>query len=223
MSLLSENGNLVYLIIPGIIILIVAAVFFAWLHEKKRRARLKEIADSLGFSYQEKDNDFLRTKLDQFHLFSQGHSRKIYNIMKGTVSDAEITIMDYRYTTGAGKHSTTFRQTVILFDSGDMQLPSFALRPENVFHKIGAVFGYQDIDFESNPGFSKKYLLRGLNEDAVRRTFDYEILSYCEQRKNLCLEGSGNKLIYYKIGKRIKPGGIKSFLDQGIDLFNRFR
>ena len=223
MGLFSENVDLTYLIIPGIIILFAAAVLLAWLHEKKRRALLKEIADSLSFSYAEKDNGFLLSSLDQFYLFSQGRSRRIYNVMKGTLIGTAITIMDYRYTTGGGKNSTTFKQTVIIFDSEHLQLPSFSLRPENVFHKIGSAFGYRDIDFDSHPGFSKKYLLRGMNEEAVRNTFDYDLLSYCEQQKNLYLEGEGNKLIYYKFGRRIKPDEIKLFLEQGMAVFNQFR
>ncbi len=223
MSFFSENGDFAYLIIPGIIILIVAAVILAWWHEKKRRKRMREIAGSLGFIYQEKGDPLLFSLVDQFYLFSQGRSRRIYNVLKGRTGDSDVTIMDYQYTTGGGKNSSTFRQTVILFDSELLELPAFALRPENVFHKIGSAFGYQDIDFESHPEFSKKYLLRGINEEAVRNTFDYDLLSYCERQKNLFLEGEGRKLIYYRSGKRIKPEEIKSFLHEGMTVFNRFR
>jgi len=47
-------------------------------------------------------------------------------------------------------------------DCNKLKLPFFELKPENTFHKIGQVFGYQDIDFEAFPNFSKGYLLRGL-------------------------------------------------------------
>ena len=122
--------------------------------------------------------------------------------MRGNSGDAYVTIMDYQFTTGGGKNSSTFRQTVIVFESDELQLPSFSLRPENFFHKIGSAFGYQDIDFDSFPEFSKNYLLRGINEQAVRDTFNYDILSYCERQKNLCLEGVDKRLIYYQSGKR---------------------
>ena len=37
----------------------------------------------------------------------------------------------------------------------------FEMRPENLLNKIGAALGRQDIDFDSNPEFSRRYLLRG--------------------------------------------------------------
>jgi hypothetical protein len=217
------SENLLFLIIPGIIGLIAVAIFFAWRYEKKRRERLKSVAESLGFTYMEKNGELLVSSLDTFHLFSQGRSKRIYNLMKGKVRDADVTIMDYRYTTGSGKNSNTFNQTVILFDSEILQLPAFALRPENVFHKLGSAFGYQDIDFDSHQEFSRKYLLRGADETAVRNTFNYDILTYCESQKNICLEGEGARLIFYRTGKRISPEEIKTFLEQGLALFILFK
>ena len=60
-----------------------------------------------------------------------------------------------RYVTGGGKHTRVIRQTVIYFRSPQLHLPEFALRPENLFHKMGAAFGYQDIDFDSHRKFVK--------------------------------------------------------------------
>ena len=42
-----------------------------------------------------------------FHLFSQGRSKKIRNLMRGTVRDSNLSIFDYQYTVGAGKHQHT--------------------------------------------------------------------------------------------------------------------
>jgi len=33
--------------------------------------------------------------------------------------------------------------------------------PESFFHRIGDVFGFKDIDFDEEPGFSGCYLLKG--------------------------------------------------------------
>ena len=54
---------------------------------------------------------------------------------------------DYRYTTGSGKNSHTYRQTVVFFRSPEVDLPQFELKPQSFLHGIGKLFGYQDIDF----------------------------------------------------------------------------
>ncbi|MEC9473853.1 MAG: hypothetical protein VX584_04130, partial [Actinomycetota bacterium] len=70
-----------------------------------------------------------------------------------------------------------------MLDAEDLQLPTFVIRPENLFHKIGSTFGYQDIDFDAHPTFSKRYLLRGPDEEAIRNTFTDEFLSSYERHK----------------------------------------
>ncbi len=89
-----------------------------------------------------------------------------------------------------------------------------------MFHKIGSAFGYQDIDFASHPTFSKQYLLRGSDEMAVRNTFSDDLLAYFEQRKGLSAEGDGDRLVFYRISKRVPPKDISSFMEQGFALFS---
>jgi len=209
-----------FLVIGGITAAVAIIAIVAWLHEKKRTEALEAFARSLNFSFSKKGSDSLIGSLNQFHLFSQGRSKRVSNVMKGYANDIDVTIMDYRYTTGGGKNSHTWRQTLILFQSSLLQLPAFALRPENLFHKIGAAFGYQDIDFDSHPTFSKQYLLRGAEEEAVRNTFSDDLLAYYEQRKDLSTEGDGDKLLFYRISKRVSPKDIRTFMEQGFALFS---
>ncbi|MCK4820866.1 hypothetical protein KA005_34185, partial [bacterium] len=148
------------------------------------------------------------------------------NVLERGDSDGRITIFDYKYTVGSGKSSHTYKQTVVYFQSDDLALPDFALRPERIFHKIGSVFGYQDIDFETSPEFSRHYLLRGVNETAIRNLFGMDVLAYFEREKSkkMCVEGNDKHLIYYKSGKLIKPEDIRIELEEAksnLELFRR--
>ena len=51
--------------------------------------------------------------------------------------------------------------------------------PESVPYlaEMGAVLGHQDIDFASHPAFSRRYLLRGHDENAVRVLFTDVLLT----------------------------------------------
>ena len=135
----------------------------------------------------------------------------------------DVFVFDYRYTTGGGNNSHTWRQTVILFESDQMQLPKFALRPENVFHKIGQVFGYQDIDFHSHPEFSKRYLLRGESEGDIREIFSSEVRSFYETDGKLSTEAAGKQLIHYRAGKRVDPEKLTDLIREGVKVLTLLR
>jgi hypothetical protein len=202
----------------GIAAFIVTAILLSWLYERKRTQDLKALAASLKFSFSATDDAVLNA-MSPFYLFSQGRSQKVANIMRGSANNIDVIIMDYQYTTGSGKNSHTWKQTVIAFRSPLLNLPSFTLRPENLFHKIGAVFGYQDIDFASHPAFSRRYLLRGDDENAVRALFSDALLSHYDQSKGLSTEGDGDAFIFYRVSKRVPPKGIMEFMQEGFAFF----
>jgi len=200
-----------------------------YISEKKRIEGLSSVATRMHCSFsRQKDTEFIG-RLQHFHLFSQGGgSRNVTNVMQKTVNDIDVTIMDYRYTIPSGKSSSTHRQTVILFRSHTLRLPSFTLRPEanyrkiDVFRKIDSILGYQDIDFSSDPIFSRQYLLQGPNEEDIRGIFNNNILSYYEQHLGLGTEGNGEQLLFYKPSERVSPEDIHSFMEQGLHVVGLF-
>ncbi len=102
-------------------------------------------------------------------------------------------------------------------------LPVFILRPENLFDKIGSAFGKKDINFETSPLFSKRYLLRGDDEASIRRIFNEWTLQYYEQHPGLSTEGDGQKLIYYRVSKSVTPDKIESFLQEAYEIYGLFK
>jgi len=204
-------------------ILIIGVIFYVfWFIEKKRSKQLALISERLKLNFSHKDNSALFKRMNKLHLFSVGRSKKIKNLMEGEANNAELAVFDYQYTTGGGQHSHTSRQTVFCIWSPKLYLPKFSMRPEGIFHKIGSAFGYQDIDFDSHPEFSKKYLLKGDNEESIRQLFNNKLLNDIESQKNICIEGEGNQLVFYSYKKRIKPDDIENFMDEGFHFFKLF-
>jgi hypothetical protein len=103
-----------------------------------------------------------------------------------------------------------------------MNLPGFELRPKNLFHKIRGVLGYQDINFDTHPDFSRYYLLRGMEVSAIRSIFSSTVLSFFEQNKGLCVEAQGKKLLCYRQLKRVKPHEIKLFFEEAYNILRLF-
>jgi hypothetical protein len=126
-------------------------------------------------------------------------------------------VFDYRYTVGSGKHQSTVSQTVVHLRSPRLALPSFVLAPENILHKVGGLFGYHDIDFDSSPEFSKKYLLRGSGrEERVRDAFTPSVRAYFEQRPPLSVEGDGDQVVVYRERRIVKPEDVRTFVEDAL-------
>jgi len=189
---------------------------------KKRTEQFALISAELKLNFFPKGSTSLLERLKPFHLFSKGWSRKIKNLMEGEANKVELAIFDYQYTTHGGQHPQTHRQSLLFIHSPKLYLPDFSLRPENVFHKIGGSFGYKDIDFETHPIFSKSYLLRGENESAIRGLFNNELLNSIQSQQKICIEGSGDQIIFYRHKSRVKPEEVESFMEEGFQIFDQF-
>ena len=217
------EGAVIVVFLGGTLLLVVLIFFFAHLNEKKRTEQFGDVARNIGLPFFPEGDDSLRSSLEHFHLFSQGRSRKIRNMLHGENSEVELAIFDYRYTTGGGKNSHTYKQSVIYFRSPVLRLPHFAMRPEGLFHKIGGAFGYQDIDFDRHPRFSGDYLLRGDDEAKVRELFTDDVLTFIESQQKICVEGGGDQLVFYRQRKRVVPDAVNGFMDEGFKVFDVFR
>jgi hypothetical protein len=212
--------EIIYLI-AGIALIGGLIVYLVFKYEKNRREALRQFAMSAGFSYEK--NFKPGPEFEGFKLFNRGHHRKAANLMSCTRGGVSYKIFDYRYTTGGGQHSHTYRQTVAFALLKQTNLPQFMLGPENFFHKIGEKFGFRDIDFDQFPGFSDHYLLRGENEEAIRELFKPRLLEYFQDKKlKTTLEGRGNGLILFKTAKRFKPGELNAFFNQCREIVTLF-
>jgi hypothetical protein len=218
---LEMNGWVFVIILAFVAIagLIAAASYYL---DKQRREQMQAVAERMGFSFSPEGEAGLRERLGRFHLFSQGRSRKIRNVMRGEIHGVAVTLFDYQYTTGGGRHNHTHRRTVLLFETERLRLPFFTLRPQGLFHKLAAAFGYGDIDFEAHPVFSDVYSLKGSDESRIRDLFGEEALSYYERRNNLCTEGAGQQLVLYRGNGREEPGSMDGFLEQGLEVLDLF-
>jgi len=192
-----------------------AGVIGAWMSyaARKRTEAMSEMARMMGWEFRAKDRELLGENLIGLRLFEQGRGREFMNVLRGGEGKERILLFDYAYTEGSGKSQHTARQSVAAFERAGRGLPRFELRPENLLHKIGSVFGYRDIDSKDFPAFSKAYLLRGQVEDDVRKVFKPIAIQYLEYNRGWCVEGCGDWLVMYREGRRAEPEDIPAFLE----------
>jgi hypothetical protein len=132
-------------------------------------------------------------------------------------------LFDYSYTSGTGKDRRTSEQTVGFFQSDALDLPEFVARPEDLFDKIGQVFGYQDIDLPMHPEFSRRYILRGADEHRIRDFFTPEVARFFEANPGLSVEAKFDRFILYRPGRRLPPEQWRDWLDKARETFEVLR
>jgi hypothetical protein len=186
--------------------------------EKQRKKEMGSFAKQIGFRYI--GNSEIGDYSESFPIFEKGHSKKIKNLIEGHRENRNWKIFDYYYTEGYGKNSQVHTQTLIIPELKS-SIPEFTMCPENIFHKIGNIFGYKDIDFDTYPEFSKKYLLKGKREDDVRKIFSPEIIRRIEKiEKKICLESDGKSLVCYLPGQNMNSSEMASYISALAEISN---
>lgn len=210
------------LIVVGIFAVFGAIVYFGIMQERKRAEAMQQVATVMGFSYAKDDSGVgLPPRAVTLPLFDRGHSRKAKNLLGGTLADHPVTVLDYTYVTGSGKNRTMHRQTVALFPDAASGLPDFEMAPENIFHKIGAAFGYQDIDFPDDEEFSKRYLLRGSDEAAIRDSFTPAARTMLAQNPGWSVHTKDGSVALFHAGRLWKPEEMPQRLADALSVLNR--
>ena len=162
---------IIILVFGAIGLLIGGGIWYSVYAAKKRREAMLEAAESMGLTFFPDGDPSLLNQLSAFKLFNQGRGRKMKNLIQGDSGEVNIAIFDYQYTTGSGKHSQTHVQSVVALQSSELVCPDFTMRPEGMFDKIGGMMGFQDIDFDTHPDFSRMFVLKAPDEQAVRDFF----------------------------------------------------
>jgi carbonic anhydrase len=206
------------------LVLVVAAISYVVgnIRQRKRTEALQRVASDLGLAFFPQDNDQLYTELGWCDLFSRGRSQKLLNLMRGSSDGRYIAVFDNQHVTGSGRSKKTWRTTVALLRSDGPAMPRFLLRPEGTWDKISNWFGSADIDFNIRPQFSRSYVLRGDDEQAIRALFTEPLLEYFEQHPGLSTEGTGNTLLVYRLGRCVPPDGVSQFLTNAFELQSLF-
>ncbi|UCE50123.1 MAG: hypothetical protein JSW47_08170 [Phycisphaerales bacterium] len=213
----------------AVLIAVTFLVLDRWWEPKKRTQQLRQIAPTMGFSFSARDQENLPSTLEGFNLFSRGYSKTVYNVLKGPWGDTSWMVFDYDYKARVGDKTDTYRQTVAYTNLGQVTLPRFSLGPESFFHKFADIIGLRDIDFWHHPAFSKKYRLKGSDEETIRKLFNDELLDLFERKqKRPNVEADGNKIIIYYFsrfsiaGNRIRPRDLETFMEQANEIVRRF-
>ncbi|TWT85446.1 hypothetical protein Pla123a_02530 [Posidoniimonas polymericola] len=153
------------IVIAAVVALIIVAAVASHRAAKARRDALAALAAARGWTFSPDRDRNHDDHFRQFRQFRQGNGRYAYNSVFGAMklNDRELPIKlgDFHYethSTNSKGQSTTHHHhfSYLLSELPSAATPDVTIRPEGVFDKVGAFFGFDDIDFESSE-FSNKF------------------------------------------------------------------
>lgn len=130
-----------------------------------------------------------------------------------------ITFISGDITTQEGARMTEeFQYVTGLRIKGFKELPKFYMTEETVADKLANVVLGDDINFESHPKFSKNYILKGEDTQAIRSLFTPELLTFFENNPNLCLISNSVDLMLRSNYRLLKPEEVRELHAKGQEL-----
>lgn len=185
---------LVTLAIAAAILLIWAG----WKWEQKRRAEFAAWAAQRGFRYAHQKDPELRRRYGFLDRLQVGHSRAGYHVLHGDWQGYPAAAFQFRYTVGSGKNQHTVHVGVALLHL-ERSFPELLIGPENVLHRIGEIFGFGDIDFES-AAFSNAFQVRCADKKFAYDFCNSGMIEYLLAHPDTCLEQEAGVLAVLREG-----------------------
>ncbi|WP_292468701.1 hypothetical protein [Methanolobus sp.] len=163
-----------------VVTVILLAIIFTLLNEKKRSKNLNEQARLLGFRPASKD---IVTSLN-FEQIKLGNKQKLYNVFTGTFSGLSIISFDLNITIGNLGYGTGTSHGNIFKLSG------------MIFKKNAPIFRLQPLSPLSTNGYNELFSLGG------DRLFMNDTLAQCIG-KNYAIESNGTHVLFVPSGNRV--------------------
>ena len=184
-----------------------------------RQIELRKFAEANDFAFYPQQ---IRNLL-KFNGFPIQRGNKLLfeqNLVSKYVEKGKIEASDISLQEGAMQDKTETQITLLQLSETNRIIPDFALEPEGLWSKLFEAVAGKDIDFTSNPIFSKKYYLRGEDEAAITNFFTNPIIEFLENREEMHIECHKNKLIFYKKRDLSAPSEIQYMAKFAEDFIN---
>lgn len=142
-----------FLIFVLFFVLVIVLAVMNHQQEKKRREELAALAASHGWTFDAAQYRGYDARFVEFDFFDRGSNRYAHNILAGESAGFSLEAFDYHYETHStdskGKRQTHHHRFSVAILESPFPLKPLTIRPEGIFDKLSAAFGWDDIDFES--------------------------------------------------------------------------
>lgn len=194
----------------------ISIAIFVYRKEEARKREIKLFADQNGLEYVSllPDGDYGRFK--QFPIAAEGRSPQAFSGLIAEANGLRMVMFDYKYVRGHGKQRRTHHFGILMCSHRKLNLPDFSLEPESWSDRFSTFFGGQDIDFDEDPLFSKKFRLRGQPEDRIRAFFDAKRRSELMEHACDLIQANRDAFLLVLRSRHIQPNEVPHLMSQGL-------
>ncbi|MFD0863197.1 SulP family inorganic anion transporter [Sungkyunkwania multivorans] len=180
----------------------------------KRQTALKEVSKDLSWAYVPKKTENTQF-LDDFLYFKTKRPNVIFN----ELSDEKnlFRLFDIEYSEGAFIAKEVVRTTMLYIDL-KRTIPIFTLDREGFLEMLYHLAGFRDIDIDGHSDFSKRFYLRGEDQEAIRELFTDELVLFFESNPYYHIESNGSSLIIKNKERLASVREVKALVDFGTRL-----
>ncbi|HKQ19021.1 MAG TPA: hypothetical protein VJW75_04680 [Candidatus Eisenbacteria bacterium] len=188
------------LAIVAVILVVAGIAYLSYLQAKKRREAFQALAGRLGCRYYQNDPFQLSVRYEAyFPTLAQGAKRYAYNVVEGALDGRRMHLFDHHhetYSTNSKGHRTTHHhhRTFVCLEH-DANLGRMEVRPEHFFDKIGAFFGFDDVDFESEE-FSRRYHVKAEDRKLAYDVFHPKMIEFFLGLKGFKVTTAGSLALF---------------------------
>ena len=207
----------------GFIILIIAAVIYGSIIERRRREGLFALGQRLNLNFDPSENREIAGRFSFLKQLSQGGNRYATNILSGIYQQNEILAFDYHYETHStdskGNDQTQHHWFSFFILTLPAVFPDLTIRRENFLTKVAGVFGYQDIKFESAE-FSRTFCVRSPDKKSAYDVCNAKMMEYLLANRDLSVEIENNVLAL-AFNTRLSVEQVEANLQRLIEIRSR--
>ncbi|MCB9046561.1 MAG: SulP family inorganic anion transporter [Chitinophagales bacterium] len=168
-----------------------------------RQVELKKLAIANDWVYRP-EIEWEVYDLYRFHFFESRPIEYKTNVITGEYKDTGVSweLSDITFDEGALVATEVYHTTVQVIQM-PYTIPEFTLEAEGLFEKIfdrvKSLPKYKDIDFKLFSKFSNQFLLKGEDEEAIRKFFLTDhIINFLENEEVYHIESDGKALLVFK-------------------------
>jgi len=174
-----------FFVVPLVIAIIALAVFGIIQGAKQRKraiAQKRRLARRMGCEFHEKDPFRLAARFERtFPSLKSGSNRYAFNVITGEWEGIPIWIFDHHNETTStdskGNRTTHHHYAGYIVLRHNFESAQLEVRREHLFDGLGALFGFDDIDFESE-AFSKRWMVKANDRKFAYALFDPQMIDY---------------------------------------------
>ena len=202
------------------------AYWWATVHDRKRREKLIELAQSLGLqiSWELSPSDAERFR--RFAVSKLGHTQNVKTVLCADSGETRMVVFDYEYIKGHGKHRICRIFSMVLCTDPRFKSPKLSLEPEawhsvlaDLTASIGSHLGVmlpRDIDFSEAPDFSSAFRLCASDEKLAREFMNETRRQALMAHPKVRLEIDGDALLVMRPHFRLTADSIREYMAEAL-------